>query len=100
MTMPAAFTKPANPRLAKVFDEAIARGHQIRYADETQVAVFQRNELGCMGLILLIIIGLLTAFIVPIILLVIGALSPRGRVITYTVKPNGKIKKKSRAARQ
>jgi fumarate reductase subunit D len=41
-----------------------------------------------------------TAFIVPIILLILGALSPGGQLITYTVKPNGKIKKKSHAARR
>jgi hypothetical protein len=36
---------------------------------------------------------------VPLILLILGALSPSGQVITYTLKPNGKIKKKQRSAR-
>jgi fumarate reductase subunit D len=62
--------------------------------------VFRRNQWGCGGLILLIILGIVTAFIVPIILLILGALSPGGQLITYTVKPNGKIKKKSHAARR
>lgn len=72
---------------------------EIRYADDTQVVVYRKNQWGCGGIILLIVLGLLTAFIVPIILLILGALAPGGQVITYTLRPNGSVKKKSRAAR-
>ena len=99
MTTPAGLSRPTNARLAKVFDDALKNGLEIRYADDSQVVIYQRNHWGCGGLIVLLILGLLTAFIVPIILLVLGALSPSGQVITYTVKPNGKLKAKKRAAR-
>jgi hypothetical protein len=92
--------RPTHPQLAKIFDKAIREGLEIRYADDTQLVVFRRNQWVCGGLILLIILGIVTAFIVPIILLILGALSPGGQLITYTVKPNGKIKKKSHAARR
>lgn len=91
-------TRPTNPKLARVFDDALARGYEIRYADEDRVVIYRRNKWGCGGVILLIILGIVTALIVPIILLILGVLAPGGQVITYTLKPNGKLKKKSRAA--
>jgi|SRR5690606_23914870 hypothetical protein len=99
MTPPTSLTRPTNPALAKVFDRALQDGLEIRYADDAQVVVYRRNSWGCGGLIFLLILGLLTVFIVPIILLILGALAPGGQVTTYTLKPNGKIKKKQRAAR-
>lgn len=93
MTIPTR-SRPSNSKLAKIFDQALAKGHEIRYVDDQRLVVFEKNKLGCMGLIVLIILGLLTAFIVPVILLILGALSPSGRVLTYTVQPNGKIKRK------
>lgn len=99
MTTPAGSTRPSNPKLAKIFDDAIRSGREVRYADEASVVVYQKNELGAGGCLMLILLGLITAFIVPLILLLLGALSPSGQVITYTLKPNGRIKKKSRAAR-
>lgn len=91
--------KPQNPKLAAVFDQALRQGKEIRYADEGQVVVYQKNQLGCGGLIFLIILGICTAFIVPLILLLLGALSPSGQVIIYTLKPNGKLRKQYKAAR-
>ncbi|UOE45456.1 hypothetical protein [Agromyces larvae] len=91
-------TRPSHPALAKVFDQAIQSGLEVRYADEQQVVVFRKNQWGCGGIIFLIILGLLTAFIVPLVLLILGAFAPGGQVITYTLKPNGKLKKKTRAA--
>lgn len=99
MTTPTGLTRPQNPQLAKVFDRALRDGLEIRFADNTQVVVYRRNRWGCGGILLLILLGIVTAFIVPIILLFLGMLAPGGRVITYTVKPNGKIRKKSRASR-
>lgn len=99
MTTPAGISRPTNPKLARVFDDAVQNGLEIRYVDEQQVVVYRQNKWGCGGLILLIVLGMLTLFIVPIILLVLGALAPGGQVITYTLKPNGKLKKKQRAAR-
>lgn len=99
MTTPAGATRPSNPKLAKIFDDALHSGREIRYADETQVVVYQKNQWGCGGIILLILLGIITAFIVPIILLILGAFAPGGQVITYTLQPNGKVKKKQRAAR-
>lgn len=90
--------RPDNPKLAKLFDKHLQAGHEIRYSDDTRLVVWKKNELGCGGLILLILLGLLTAFIVPLILLLLGALSPRGQVITYTVKPNGNIKTQTKPA--
>ena len=92
-------TRPANRHLAKAFDDALHRGYEIRYADETQLVVFHKTQWGCGGLIFLIIIGLLTAFIVPIVLLILGAFSSAGQVTTYTLEPNGKVEKKTRRAR-
>lgn len=92
--------RPTNPRLAKVFDEAIRSGKEIRYVDESTLVVYQVNQWGCGGLLFLLLIGLLTAFIVPLILLILGALSPGGQVITYTVRPNGRLKVKRQAARK
>lgn len=92
-------TRPTNPKLARVFDDALRKGLEIRYADDTQVVVWKRSQWGCGGIIFLILIGLLTAFIVPLILILLGALSPSGQVITYTLKPNGKLKTKARSAR-
>lgn len=91
--------RPTNKKLAKIFDQALHNGLEIRYADETQVVTYRKNQWGCGGLILLFLIGVVTAFIVPLILLILGALSPGGQVTTYTLKPNGKLKKKQRAAR-
>lgn len=99
MTTSGGVTRPSNPKLAKVFDQAIQNGLEVRYADDTRVVVFRKNQWGCGGLILLIILGILTVFIVPIILLILGALAPGGQVITYTLTSSGKIKKKARAAR-
>ncbi|QAB18780.1 hypothetical protein Leucomu_13445 [Leucobacter muris] len=99
MNAPIGAVRPSNSKLAKIFDEAIQNGLEIRYSSEQQVVVYRKNQWGCGGLILLVILGILTAFIVPIILLVLGALSPGGQVTTYTLMPNGKIKKKQRAAR-
>lgn len=99
MTTPAGISRPTNPKLARVFDDAVQNGLEIRYVDEQQVVVYRQNKWGCGGLILLIVLGMLTLFIVPIILLVLGALAPGGQVITYTLMPNGKLKKKQRAAR-
>lgn len=99
MASPTGFTRPQNPQLARVFDRALRDGLEIRYADNTQVVVYRRNRWGCGGILLLILLGIVTAFIVPIILLLLGMLAPGGRVIMYTLKPNGKVKKKSRAAR-
>ena len=99
MTTPFGVRRPSDPKLAKIFDRSLQRGLEVRYADETQVVVFRRNQWGCGGIILLILLGLLTAFIVPLIIILLGALSPSGQVITYTLKPNGRIKTKHRAAR-
>lgn len=99
MTTPSGAMRPSNPKLAKIFDQALQNGQEIRFADEQHVIVYSKNQWGCGGLIFLIVIGLLTAFIVPLVLLILGALSPGGQVTTYTLKPNGKIKKKQRAAR-
>lgn len=98
MTHPAGYQRPQQPALAKIFDKAIQSGQEIRYADETQVVVYRQNKWGCGGLIFLIVVGLLTVFIVPLILLVLGALAPGGQITTYTLQPNGKVKKKQRAA--
>lgn len=95
----AAFQRPTNAKLARIYDDAIRSGREIRYADDTTVVVYEKNEMGAGGCLMLILLGIITAFIVPIILLILGALSPSGRVITYTLKPNGKVKKKSQAAR-
>lgn len=91
MTIPTP-VRPAHPELAKLFDQAIQSGQEIRYVDETRLVVFRKNSWGCGGIIFLVIIGLLTAFIVPIILFFMGALAPGGRVITYEVQKNGKVK--------
>ncbi|MFJ4174010.1 hypothetical protein [Microbacterium sp. NPDC089696] len=99
MSIPGAVSRPSNPKLARIFDDAIRSGREVRYADETSVVVYQRNQWGCGGIILLILLGLLTAFIVPIILLVLGAFAPGGQVITHTLQPNGRVKTKRRAAR-
>jgi len=98
MTTSAAYPRPTDRRLAKAFDDALTRGYEIRYADETRVVVYRKNQWGCGGLLFLILLGVLTAFIVPLILLILGAFSPSGQTITYELKPNGKLKKKTRAA--
>lgn len=90
--------RPSNPDLAKLFDKHMRAGDTIRYADDTQMIVWHPTGLGCGALIWLILLGILTLFIVPIILLILGALNPSGQLITYTVQDNGKIKKKSRPA--
>lgn len=92
--------RPSNPKLAKLFDKHLQAGDEIRYADETQLVVFKQNKWGCTGLLLLIALGIITAFIVPLILLLMGAFAPGGQVITYTVKKNGKIKTKAKAAQK
>lgn len=97
--MPQSFHRPSHPKLAKAFDEELRKGNEIRYADENQVVAYHKNTWGCGGLILLLILGIVTAFIVPIILLILGAFNPGGQTITYTLKPNGKVKKKQRAAK-
>ena len=98
MTTP--FQRPTDPKLAKVFDDALHEGLEIRYADESQVVIWKKNQWGCGGILLLILLGIVTAFIVPLVLLIFGALSPSGQVITYTLSPSGSIKKKSRSARR
>lgn len=92
------FQRPTDPRLARIFDQALRRGEEIRYADEQQVVVYRQNRWGFGGWMLLIVLGLLTAFIVPIILLILGALAPGGTITTYTLK-RGRIHKKRVRAR-
>lgn len=99
MTTPGGVARPSNPKLAKIFDDAIRSGREIRYADETSVVIYQKNQWGCGGIILLIVLGILTAFIIPLILLLIGAFAPSGQVISYTLTSSGKVKRKARAAR-
>jgi hypothetical protein len=99
MTTPAGYARPNNKKLAKIFDDAIRDGLDVRYADDTKVVVYRQNRWGCGGIILLVILGIVTVLIVPIILLILGALSPGGQVITYTLTRTGRVKKKSRAAR-
>lgn len=89
---------PSNPKLAKLFHQHLQAGDQIRYVDDTTLVVWHQNQVGAFGCLTLILLGLITAFIVPIILLILGGLSPNGQLITYTVKRNGKIKKTSKAA--
>ena len=99
MTTAGGFQRPSNPKLAKVFDDAIRSGREVRFADESSVVVYQKNQWGCGGVILLILLGIITAFIVPLILLLLGAFAPGGQIITYTLTSNGKVKKKMKAAR-
>lgn len=91
--------RPSHPALARHFDDALSRGYEIRYADEHQVVVYRQNSWGCGGCLLLILLGIVTVFIVPIILLLLGVIAPGGQVITYTLQPNGRVKKKQRAAK-
>lgn len=98
MSAPVAFTRPTQPQLARLFDSAVQSGAEIRYADDTQLVVFRRTSLGCGGLLMLILLGIVTAFIVPVILVLLGAFSKTGQITTYTVRPNGTIKKRARPA--
>jgi hypothetical protein len=86
-----AYTRPTQPALAKAFDAELRKGREIRYADDQQLVVWRQNRWGGGCCLLLILLGLLTAFIVPIILLLLGALAPGGHIVTFTVKPNGKL---------
>jgi hypothetical protein len=92
MTMPpTVFQRPAAPALAKVFDEALRRNQEIRYADETRVVTFERNRLGCLGLILVIALATITLGIA----LLFGVLSlgdKSGIIREHTLQPNGKVK--------
>lgn len=90
--------KPSNPKLAKLYMDAVRSGAEIRHVDETTLVVWSRNTWGCGGVLLLIILGVLTAFIVPLILLFLGALAPGGQITTYTLMPSGRVKKKQRRA--
>lgn len=90
--------RPSHPQLARLFDLAVQSGAEIRYVDETQLVVFRKNTLGCGGCLLLVLLGLATAFIVPIILLLLGTFSNGGQVTTYTLRPNGRVKKRTRPA--
>lgn len=91
-------TRPLNPKLAKLFDEAINRGDEIRFADETRLVIYRSRGIGCGGWILLILLGIVTVFIVPLILLLLGAVPRKGQTVTYTLKPNGNLKKRVRKA--
>jgi len=93
------YPRPENKKLAAIFDDAISRGYEIRYADERRLSVYRKNQWGCFGILLLILIGILTVFIVPIILFILGVISPGGQVITYTLTDSGQVKKRSRSAR-
>lgn len=96
MTIPSSAVgqRPANPKLAKLFDQALQKGSEIRYVDDGRLVIAEQLSLGGFGCLVLIILGLLTAFIVPIILLALGALKPAYKIVTYTLKPNGSIKRK------
>lgn len=88
---PPAFQRPSNPALAKVFDEALRKNQEIRYTDETRVVAFERNRLGCLGLLLIIGLAIITLGIA----LLFGVLSlgdKSGIVHEHTLQANGKVK--------
>ena len=91
-------TRPTHPKLAKLFDQAVNRGDEVRYADNTRLVIHRSHGIGCGGWILLILLGIVTAFIVPIILLLLGMVPRKGQATIYTVRPNGKIAKRVRRA--
>lgn len=92
--------RPTQPDLARLYDDAVSAGHEIRYASDERLVVYVENRWGCGGILLLIALGIVTAFIVPIILLVLGMLAPGGRVYTYELQPNGKVKRSMKTARR
>ncbi|MDJ1370638.1 hypothetical protein [Gulosibacter molinativorax] len=85
--------KPSNPRLARLYDKHLKAGDEIRAANEEALIVWHQNEWGCAGWLLLITLGIVTAFIVPLILWLLGAFSKDGQLITYTIKRSGGVKK-------
>lgn len=90
--------RPTQPQLARLFDREVQSGAEVRCADDTQLVVFRRTSLDCGGVLMLILLGIVTAFLVPMILLLLGAFSKTGQITTYTVRPDGTIKKRTRPA--
>lgn len=97
-TPPPVFQRPTNPALAKVFDDALRKNQEIRYADDTRVVTFERNRLGCLGLILIIILATITLGIA--LLFGLLSLGDKGGIIReYTLQPNGKVKERTHRGR-
>ena len=87
--------RPQNPALARVFDKAIRSGHEIRHVDETQVVTFHKPPMGCLGFLFVLTLVIISLGLV----LVLGILSlgrNSGVITTYTLKPNGKIKRREK----
>ena len=94
-----AFAKPSAARLAELFDEHLQAGDEIRYSDERQLVVWSRGRIGVWGWIGLVALGLVTAFIVPAIILIVLLVQRRGRLTTYSLGRDGKLKTHSRSTR-
>lgn len=91
MTTPTVFQRPSNAALARVFDDALRRNQEIRYADETRVVTFERNRLGCLGLILVIFLIVISLGIA--LLFGVLALGDKSGIIhEHTLQPNGKVR--------
>lgn len=98
MTTTPVFQRPTSPALGKAFDEALRKGWEVRYADESRVVAFERNRLGCLGLLLVIGLAVITLGIA----LLFGLLSlgdKSGIVHEYTLQPSGKVKHRESKSR-
>jgi len=95
MTTPATGpTAPQHPELNKLFHKHLDAGDHIRYADETKLIVWHDNsQPGCLGVLTLIFLAIITIGIWLIILFMLGGLSNKGELITYTLNKRGKVKK-------
>ena len=93
------FTRPSHARLAELFDEHLQAGDEIRYSDERQLVVWSLSRIGVWGWIGLIALGLVTAFIVPAIILIVLLVQRRGRLTTYAIGAGGKLTTHSRSTR-
>lgn len=87
------FPAPNHPGLRKLYFKAIENGEQIRYADEERLVTWKQNEMGCVGVLFVITLAIITLGL-ALLFGLLALLDKSGTLTTYTVKKNGKIKKK------
>lgn len=91
--------RPNNEALARLYDDAVRRGYEIRHSAENRLITYRKNPWGAKEIVTLVLLGVLTLLIVPIILLFLAVVSPGGQLTTYTVRTGGKVKKVQRSTK-
>ncbi len=90
--------RPDHPELARLYDQALIDGKQIRFASNEKLVTWQEQHMGCAGFLFMLFLAVITLGLA--LLFGLAALGSKdGILTTYEVKPNGRIKTKTKVSR-